>query len=162
MGELGIEGCYPLAYITMLCKAEVRRVFARTTSHFHQLCVDNHVEDLASVTLEFDSELVGSLAIGRIGNASHPDIGEIKLHILGSKGALVISEARPEVSIYYREQPTSEFKSRRLPAGDNDYLLADDFVRAMETDVPTILDARAGRNITAIVAAAIESGRSGG
>ena len=161
MGELSIEGCYPLAYITMLCNAEVRRVFARTTAHFHQLCVDNNVEDLASITLEFEGDLVGSFAIGRIGNASHPDIGEIKLHVLGSKGALVISEARPEVTIYYRDQPASEFKSQRLLASDNDYLLADDFVRAIETNTPAILDARSSRNITAIVVAAIESGRSG-
>ena len=161
MGELSIEGCYPLAYIALLCGCEARRVFARTTAHFHQLCVDNDVEDLASVTLEFEDDLVGSLAIGRIGNASHPDIGEIKLHVLGSDGALVISEARPEVSIYYRDQPDSEFKSQRLLAEDNDYLLADNFVRAIETDSPSILDVRTSRNITAMVAAAIESGRSG-
>lgn len=161
MGELSIEGCYPLAYIAMLCNAEVRRVFARTTAHFHQLCVDNDVEDLASVTLEFEGQLVGSLAIGRIGNASHPDIGEIKLHVLGSKGALVISEARPEVSIYYRDQPATEFKSQRLLATDNDFLLADDFARAIDTGTQTILDARTSRQITAIVIAAIQSGRSG-
>jgi predicted dehydrogenase len=161
MGELSIEGCYPLAYIAMLCRADVRRVFARTTAHFHQLCVDNDVEDLASVTLEFAGDLVGSLAVGRIGNASHPDLGEIKLHVLGTRGALVISEARPEVSIYYRDQPASEFKSQRLLAADNDYLLADDFARAIDTGGRTILDARTSRQITAIVAAAIESGRSG-
>lgn len=161
MGELSIEGCYPLAYIAMLCNADVRRVFARTTAHFHQLCVDNDVEDLASVTLEFEGQLVGSLAIGRIGNASHPDIGEIKLHILGSKGALVISEARPEVSIYYRDQPATEFKSQRLLAADNDFLLADDFARAIDTGGRTILDARTSRQITAVVKAAIQSGRSG-
>ena len=161
MGELSIEGCYPLAYIALLCGKEAKRVFARTTAHFHQLCVDNKVEDLATVTLEFEDELVGSLAIGRIGNASHPDIGEIKLHVLGSEGALVISEARPEVSIYYRDQPDTEFKSQRLLAEDNDYLLADNFLRAIEEDSSSILDVRTSRNITAMVAAAIVSGRSG-
>ncbi|MFP6633236.1 MAG: Gfo/Idh/MocA family oxidoreductase [Planctomycetota bacterium] len=161
MGELSIEGCYPLAYISLLCGKEAVRVFARTTAHFHQLCVDNDVEDLATVTLEFEDDLVGSLAIGRIGNAGHPDIGEIKLHVLGSEGALVISEARPEVSIYYRDQPDTEFKRQRLLAEDNDYLLADNFLRAIETDSPSILDVRTSRNITAMVAAAIESGRSG-
>jgi predicted dehydrogenase len=161
MGELGIEGCYPLAYIAMLCNANVRRVFARTTAHFHQLCADNDVEDLASVTLEFDGDLVGSLAIGRIGNASHPDLGEIKLHILGSKGGLVISEARPEVSIHYRDQPGTEFKSQRLLATDNDFLLANSFAHAIDTGCDTVLDARTSRNITAIVTAALESGRTG-
>ena len=55
MGELKIEGIYPLAYIRMLIGAEVERVFARTASHFHQVNVDNDVEDLASVTLEMEA-----------------------------------------------------------------------------------------------------------
>ena len=161
MGELSIEGCYPLAYLVMLSGAKVRRVFARTTAHFHQLCVDNDVEDLATVTLEMDEGLVGSLALGRIGDASHPDIGEIKLHIIGSEGALVISEARPEIGVYYRGQPPGEFRNQRLLALDNDYLLADDFARAIDSGSDPILDAPTSRAITATVAAAIESGRTG-
>jgi myo-inositol 2-dehydrogenase / D-chiro-inositol 1-dehydrogenase len=160
MGELKIEGIYPLAYIHMLTGMRVRRVFARTASHFHQVNVDNKVEDLATVTLEMDRDLVGSLCLGRIGKASHPDIGEIKLHLLGSQGALVISEARPEVAIYYRGQPAGEFRHRRI-ALENDFLLMDHFARAIDTGGETILDAAAGRDITAIVAAAIESGRTG-
>ncbi len=161
MGELGIEGCYPLAYITMLTGARVRRVFARTTAHFHQLCVDNDVEDLATVTLELDDNTVGSIAIGRIGAASHPEIGEIKLHVLGSRGALVISEARPEVAIHHRDQPPGEFKNQRLLADNNDYLLADNFARAIDADGDTILNAPASRAITATIVAALESGRTG-
>ena len=160
MGELSIEGCYPLGYVAMLSGAKVRRVFARTTAHFHQLCVDNDVEDLATVTLEMEGGLVGSLALGRIGDASHPDIGEIKLHILGTEGALVISEARPEIGIYYRDQPPKEFRNQRLLATDNDYLLANDFARAIDSGSDTILNAPTSRAITATVAAAIESGRT--
>ena len=46
MGELQIEGIYPLAYIRMLTGCAVQRVFARTASHFHQAHVDNNVDDL--------------------------------------------------------------------------------------------------------------------
>jgi len=133
MGELQIEGIYPLAYIRMLTGVDVKRVFARTTAHFHQANVDNDVEDLATVTLEMQRGIVGSLCIGRIGAASHPDIGEIKIHLLGSEGALVISEARPEVRIYYRGQPAGEFRGLRV-AIDNDFLLMEDFARAIDTD----------------------------
>jgi len=160
MGELQIEGIYPLAYIRMLTGVEVERVFARTTAHFHQVNVDNNVEDLATVTLEMERDILGSLCIGRIGAASHPDIGEIKIHMLGSKGALVINEARSEVRIYYRGQPANEFRGRRVGV-DNDFLLMEDFARAIDTDGDTILDAAAGRAITATVAAAVESGKSG-
>jgi predicted dehydrogenase len=160
MGELEIEGIYPLGYIHMLSGAPVRRVFARTASHFHQANVDNDVDDLGTVTLEMAGGVVGSLAIGRIGAASHPDIGEIKLHILGSKGAMVVSEARPEVAIYYRDQPAQEFRDQRI-ADDNNFQLADDLARAIDTDGDTVLNAQAGRDICATVTAALESARSG-
>lgn len=161
MGELGIEGCYPLAYVAMLTGARVQSVFARATAHFHQICVDNEVEDLASLSLRLDNGLTGSLTVGRIGNASHPDIGEIKLHLVGTEGALVVSEARPEVGIHYRGQPPDEFKNQRLLAEENDYRLADDFARAIDEGRPSLLDARTSRDITATVAAALESARTG-
>src|SRR4029078_4826487 len=86
----------------------VRRVFARSATFFHQVHADNGVEDLASVTLEMDGGMVGSFCVGRIGAASHPSGGEIKLHILGTAGALVVSESRPEVGVYHRNQPPQQ------------------------------------------------------
>src|SRR5439155_1542713 len=97
----------------MLTNTAVLRVFARSTAHFHQLYADNGIEDLASVTLELDGGLVGSMALGRIGAASHPSGGEIKLHIVGDDGALVLRDACPDVGIYYRNQPPKEARQRR-------------------------------------------------
>lgn len=160
MGELEVEGIYPLGYIRLLTGADVRRVFARSAAFFHQAHVDNNVEDLASVTLEMDGGLVGSMAVGRIGLASHPSGGEIKLHVLGTAGALVVAEARPEVGVHYKGQPPKEARQRRV-ANENDFLLADDFARAIDTGGPTVLDARGSRAIFATVAAALESCRTG-
>ena len=160
MGELAIEGIYPLGYLQMLSGAAVRRVFARSGACFHQLNADNGVEDLASVTLELDSGLIASLAIGRIGAASHPSSGEIKLRILGTEGALVIGESRPEVGVYYRNQPPREPRQRRV-AGENDFLLAENFAQAIDNDGQTILDVRASHAIFATVEAALESCRTG-
>ena len=162
MGELEIEGIYPLGYIHMLTGGvSVQRVFARTASHFHQVSVDNDIDDLGTVTLEMEGGLVGSLCIGRIGAASHPDIGEIKLHLIGSQGSLVIAEARPEVGIYYRDQPPAEFKHRRLANDSHEFRLPEDLAQAIDTGTSTILDARAGRGICATVTAALESARTG-
>jgi len=160
LGELAIEGIYPLGYMRMLVPAAVQRVFARAAAHFHQVYADNHVEDLATVTLEMEGGIVGSLCLGRIGAASHPEIGEIKIRVLGTTGALVVGEPRPEVAIHYRGQPPLEYRRRRLDI-DHDYLLMEDFAQAIDQDGPTILDARAGRAICAVVRAALESARTG-
>ncbi len=160
MGELACEGIYPLGYIRMLTGANVKRVFARGTAFFHQAHADNGVEDLASVTLEMDGGLLGSIAIGRIGLASHPSGGEIKLHIIGTAGALVIGESRPEVGVYYKNQPPKEPRQRRV-AGENDFLLADDFARAIDAGRDTVLGVRASHAVFATVEAALESCRTG-
>jgi len=159
MGELKIEGVYPLAYIRMLAGVEVERVFARATAHFHQLHADNDVEDLATVTLEMERGLLGSLSIGRIGAASHPDGAYIKIHVLGSRGALVVNESRPEVTLHYRARTAGEAPNRRV-ANEYDFLLMEDFARAIDVDGETILDARASTAICATVEAALESDRS--
>jgi predicted dehydrogenase len=156
MGELAIEGIYPLGYLRMLTGKEVRRVFARRASHFHQVYVDNGVEDLASMTLEMDDGVIGSVALGRIGASSHNSGGEIKLHILGSEGALVINEALPQVSIHYRGQPAKEPRQRRV-AGENDFLLAENFGQAIDHNTDTILGARASRAIFVTIEAALKS-----
>ncbi len=160
LGELANEGIYPLGYIRLLTGASVRRVFARSAAFFHQLYADNGVEDLASLTLELDGGLVGSVALGRIGAASHPSGGEMKLHVVGTEGALVIAEARPEVGVYYRGQPPKEARQRRV-ASENDFLLAEDFARAIDAGGPTVMDVRAGRAIFATIEAARESARTG-
>ena len=160
LGELQIEGVYPLGYIHMLAGARVKSVFARTATHFHQANFDNQVDDLATVSLEMENGCVGSLSIGRIGAASHPDIGEIKLHLLGSEGSLVVTEARPEISLYHRNQPAAEFKNQRI-ADQNNFLLMENFATAIDEDRDTILDARAARDIAAVVDAALRSAQSG-
>lgn len=156
LGELAVEGIYPLAYIQFLTGSTVRRVFARSAAFFHQAHADNGVEDLASVSLEMDGGLVGSIAIGRIGAASHPSGGEIKLHILGDEGALVVDEAMPTVGVYYRNQPYAEARRRRV-AVEYDFLLADDFARAIDENRETILGARAAHAIFATIEGAVQS-----
>ena len=160
LGELSNEGIYPLGYLHMLVGARVQRTFACSTAHFHQVNADNNVEDLASVTLELEGGMIGSLAVGRIGLASHPSGGEIKLRVVGTRGALVFSEARPEVGIYYRNQPAREPRQKRI-ANENDFLLADDFARAIDDDRESVLGIRAGHHIYCTIESALKSCRSG-
>lgn len=160
VGELTNEGIYPLAYLRLITGARVERVFARSLACFHQLYVDNGIEDLATISLEMTDGLVGSVALGRIGAASHPSGGAIKLHILGTAGALVIDESLPTVGLYYRNQPPKESRERRL-ASEYDFLLAHDFATAIDTGRPSVLDASAAHAIFVTIEAARESCRTG-
>ena len=160
MGELQIEGIYPLAYIYSLCSSPFERVVASTATHFHQANVDNQVDDLAALSFVLENGVIGSLAIGRIGAASHPDIGEIKLHLIGTKGALVVSEARPEVGLYYKDQPKNEFKNIRID-NDNDFLLMDAFADALDCGTELPLDIETACNIARIIDAAQISANEG-
>ena len=160
VGELSIEGVYPLAYLWSITGANVRRVYCRAATQFHQVYADNGVEDIASLTLELEHDILATIAVGRIGAASHPDLGEISLHAIGSAGALVVKEARPEVGVYYRGQPDAEFRHRRV-GSEGDFMLMQDFAEALDASRPTLLDARPSRAIMATVRAALESARTG-
>ena len=71
-----------------------------------------------------------------------------------------MNEARPEVGIYYKNQPPKEPRQRRV-ANENDFLLADDFARAIDENRDTVLGVRASYAIFATVEAALESCRTG-
>jgi predicted dehydrogenase len=156
MGELAIEAIYPLGYFNVLLGARVERVFARSTAHFHQVYADNGVEDLASLTLEMSDGIIGSLAIGRIGAASHPSSGDINLKIHGDRGTLIVDESLPHVGIYYRGQPAKEPRQRRI-ASENDFLLAQNFAEAIDSGGRSIMDVRTSYEIFAVCEAARES-----
>ena len=72
----------------------------------------------------------------------------------------MVNEGRPEIAIYYSDQPTDENRHVKV-ASDYAYLLMEDFARAIDTDGDAVVDARAGRAIAATVQAAVDSGRSG-
>lgn len=160
IGELQNEGIYPLGFIFGLTQTAVKRVFASSTAHFHQVNADNRVEDLAAITLEMEGGLVCSIALGRIGVASHPSGGEIKLRLVGSRGALVFHEARPDVGVYYRQQPAGEARQRRV-AIENDFLLADHFVQALDQNRQPFMNFADSLRVFECVRAALESCRCG-
>jgi predicted dehydrogenase len=159
IGEMRNEAIYPLAYIRQLTAARFERAYARSAVAFHQVNADNHVEDVGTISLEMSGGRLATVSIGRIGAASHPDLGEIKISLIGTQGALVIAEARPEIAVYYRGQPTKEFRRRRI-AVENDFLLADNFARSIADDLPTILNEHAAYEIAATVEAALRSAAS--
>ncbi len=159
-GELSIEGIYPLAYISYLVGSPVTTVFACTSSHFFQRYRDYGIEDLASLSLQLADGTLASICLGRIGQASHPDLGELTLRIVGSEGNVVIAEPRPEVAVYHRDAAPSAFQHRRVAAEPSRYLL-DDFADAIDTGRRTTCDEVDGWQVAATVDAALKSARLG-
>ena len=160
LGELSVEGIYPLAYIAYLARSPAATVFARAASHFHQRHRDHGIEDLASLSLRLRGGVLASVSVGRIGRASHPDLGEIALRLVGSEGSAVIAEPRPEVAVYRRGAAPSEYRHRRVASEDARFLL-DDLARAIDTGGRTACDEVDGWQIAATVHAALASARSG-
>ena len=156
LGELSVEGIYPLAYLAHLVRSPVATVFARATSHFHQRHRDHGIEDLASLSLRLDDGVLASISLGRIGRAS---LGEIALRLIGSGGSAVIAEPRPEVAVYHRGAAPSAFRHRRVDE-DAGFLL-DDLAHAIDTGGRTVCDEVDGWRIAATVHAALASARSG-
>ena len=160
MGELMIEGCYPLGYFHFLTNDTIKSVFCSSMTHFHQVNFDNDVEDLASVSFESDRGILGSIAIGRIGAHSHPNIGEIRLHITCQNGSLVVAEPRPEIAQYYRNQPVDEYKNLRI-GNVNDLLLISNFINAIQGLEVPVLNEDTALHISKVVDACLKSSKIG-
>ena len=148
-----------MAYIRYILGIDVERVFARTSAHFFKRHAARRVEDIGTVTLELESGAIGSLCIGRIGRPSHPNLGEIRIHITGTDGALVIAEPRPEIAVHARGLEVTDFRNRRTDETP-DRKQVDHFVGALDGGIDTLLTAREGRHIAAIVEAAKTSAQS--
>ena len=159
-GELTVEGIYPLAYIRHILNLDVERVFARTSAHFFKRYAARGVEDIGTVTLELEGGVIGSLCIGRIGRPSHPNAAEIRIHLVGTTGAAVIAEPRPEIAVHTRGLEASDDRNRRTDEG-HDRRQVDLLVDALDSGHDTLLTARQGRHIVATVEAALASARSG-
>jgi predicted dehydrogenase len=112
------------------------------------------------MSLQLDGGIIGSVALGRIGAASHPSGGEVTIHVVGTEGAMAIDESAPGVTVCYRGQPAKEPRRRRV-ANDYDFLLADDLARAIEGGGETVMGIRASHAIYATVEAALRSGQTG-
>ncbi len=159
-GELTVEGIYPLAYIRHILGLDALRAFGRTSAHFFRRHAERGVEDIATVSLEMERGVIGSLCSGRIGRPSHPNIGELRVHVIGSAGALVVAEPRPEVAVYTRGLAPDDYRNRGADE-ERDRRQVDRFVVALDTGSSTLLTARQGRHIVAVVGAALKSARTG-
>ena len=87
-------GVYALGLVCWLARDRVRSVYGCTRNYFFDAHQKNGQEDFGFVSLQLESGLVATVTGGRIGWTSHPDSGENKVYLIGSKGSLCIDGNR--------------------------------------------------------------------
>lgn len=125
MGELEIEGIYPLAHVLMLTGAKVNKVFARTASHFYQRNVDNYIDDLSTVTLEMEPSRWGvpeRAVIPTVAESRYTCLARMALRSSTSrapKSWCSIGESRfktPYTNAYGESTISSSWRTSRTPS----------------------------------------------
>ncbi len=111
--ELFTTGVYSIGLIRWLTGLEVRRVHAVTANYFFAEHVRNGVEDFGAAILELDGGVTASITAGRIGWASHPAGGPVRLALAGSRGSTVIDAHRPRLEVSDAGEPWTP--PRRIP-----------------------------------------------
>ena len=97
--ELFTTGVYSIGFMRWLSGGEILRVYAQTCNYFFREHQENHVEDFAVVTLEFEEGLSATLTGGRIGWLSHPGSGLVRIYLMGTKGSWLLDAACPHIEV---------------------------------------------------------------
>ncbi len=98
-------GVYALGLICWLARDRVRSVYGCTRNYFFDAHQRNGQEDFGAVSLQLESGIVSTVTGGRIGWTSHPDSGENKVYLIGSKGSLCIDGNRMRLETFSRAAP---------------------------------------------------------
>jgi UDP-N-acetylglucosamine 3-dehydrogenase len=148
--DIGIHAVYALRW---LAGSEAQRVYAHIgTSLYEGLAVD----DIGTMTVEFENGVVGALSAGWANPDSYPTWLDVRFEVLTTGGAFLIDSPYHDYWCYDAIRAERQYWWRRDVDG-----LVDEFVRAiLEGREPAITgdDARAA---LAIALAAYESAQTG-
>ena len=101
--ELSAVGVYPIAMINWLTKKAVKTVFGKTGNYFFKEHVECDIEDFGSLVLMLEDGITASIAGGRVGWMSHPQSGMKRLHLVGTRGALVLDAGKSHLEVFADE-----------------------------------------------------------
>jgi predicted dehydrogenase len=103
--ELRATGVYAVGLIRWLTGASVRSVYALTANYFFVEHYRNGAEDFGLMSLELENGVTATVTAGRIGWASHPNSGPMRLTLVGDRGCATIDASRPRVEVWCDEPP---------------------------------------------------------
>jgi predicted dehydrogenase len=103
--ELRATGVYALGIIRYVTGCAVQNVFGVTENYFFAEHYRNGVEDFGLLQMTLDGGLTATISAGRIGWMSHPSSGPNRIHIIGTRGAVMIDAHQPRLEIYNNTPP---------------------------------------------------------
>ncbi len=146
-------GIHAVDALRWLAGAEVRRVYAHIGTAIHP---DLRVDDLGTVTLEFDNGVVGVISAGWANPDTAPTWLEVRFEVLTTRKTYLIKSPYHDLAIFSARDATRRPWLRKDVDG-----LVDDFVRAILERRSPALTAEDAYAALAIVLAAYESARQG-
>ena len=103
--ELYAMGVYPIGLVRWLTGKEVESVYCRTENYFFEAHQRNGVEDFGFIAMKLEGGISATITGGRIGWSSHASAGLNQIHLIGTKGSLVLTPYRPRLELYASEPP---------------------------------------------------------
>lgn len=136
-----------------LAGSEARRVYAHVgTSLYEGLLVD----DIGTMTVEFENGVVGALSAGWANPDGYPTWLDVRFEVLTTEGAFLVDSPYHDYWCYDSIRAERQYWWRRDVDG-----LVDEFVRAVLEDREPAISGEDARAALAIVLAAYESARTG-
>ena len=146
-------GIHAVDALRWLAGSEARRVYAHVGT---ALCEGLPVDDIGTMTVEFENGVVGAMSAGWANPDGYPTWLDVRFDILATQGAFLINGPYHDYWCYDSTRAEKQYWWRRDVDG-----LVDEFVRAILEDREPAITGEDARAALAITLAAYESARTG-
>ncbi len=146
-------GIHAVDALRWLAGSEARRVYAHVGAALYE---GLPVDDIGTMTVEFENGVVGALSAGWANPDGYPTWLDVRFEILTTKGAFLIDSPYHDYWCYDSTRAEKRYWWRRDMHG-----LVDEFVQAILEDREPAISGEDARAALAIVLAAYESARTG-
>lgn len=152
---------YTVDYIRYLAGADVTQVYASMGTHFFEPHREFNVEDLATVALTLQNDLVATTIVGRA-PTMRAALGDFGLRIYTDNGMVALDHNQPRLSVYgSNETAPRGMPFYEEPGDDAVEPLLDAFVDCIINRSEPLRGVRDGRRLIEILTAAYRSSASG-
>ncbi len=116
--ELYAMSVYALGLVCWLAGHKVQTVYGRTANYFFEAHQRHNVEDFGFLSLTLEGGMTATITGGRVGWTSHASAGTNQIHLIGTKGSMLIDAYGPRLEIQSAQPPwTSPAVNPRDPMG---------------------------------------------